>query len=385
MYQFDAFSNIIWTPILFSIFLILSLKIGNYFKIGYKFSLALYLWHTLFCVIYIWFALSFGADSNKYFYNALNFDNRDFNFGTSFIIYLTYFLYEFLGFSYVDQFLIHGFIGYIGFLAFVSSVNQATLYKNKNIRLLGWIIVFLPSVSFWTTALGKDAISFMALGLALWSALDFKNRKALLFFAIFSMFMVRPHIGAALAIAFAFSIIFDKKTSLYIKVFFGTISLTITAFILPIMINYIGLSEADGLSDVDSYIDKRQNSNLSGGSSLDIASMSFPMQILSYLFRPLPFEAHTFFALIASLDNVVLVYLLVLGIIAYLKKHKPSIDSNRIFLWVYFFICLGMLATTTANLGIAMRQKWMFLPCLIFLLLSVIGSKNLEASKGLKK
>ena len=51
------------------------------------------------------------------------------------------------------------------------------------------------------------------------------------------------------------------------------------------MVNYIGLSEADELSDVDAYVDKRQNSNLSGGSSLDIASMSLPMQMLSYLFR----------------------------------------------------------------------------------------------------
>jgi len=150
------------------------------------------------------------------------------------------------------------------------------------------------------------------------------------------------------------------------------------------MINYIGLSEADGLSDVDAYVDKRQNSNLSGGSSLDIASMSLPMQMLSYLFRPLPFEAHTLFALIASLDNIILIYLLILGIVAYLEKSKPSIESNRIFLWVYFFICLMMLATTTANLGIAMRQKWMFLPCLIFLLLSVIGTKNKELVKSLK-
>lgn len=384
MYDFEILNYYFMPILLFSIFLISSLKISKLFDVNYKFSVFLFIWHTFFCIVYMWFALNFGADSNKYYYNALNFDNRDFNFGTSFIIYFTYFLHNFLGFSYVDQFLIHGFIGYIGLLAFAGSIKQATLYKSKNIKLLGWVIVFLPSISFWTTALGKDAISFMALGLALWSALDFKKRKLLLFFSIFSMFMVRPHIGAALAIAFAFSIIFDKRTSLYIKVFFGTISFIITAFIIPIMINYIGLSEADGLSDVDAYVDKRQNSNLSGGSSLDIASMSLPMQMLSYLFRPLPFEAHTLFALIASLDNIILIYLLILGIVAYLEKSKPSIESNRIFLWVYFFICLMMLATTTANLGIAMRQKWMFLPCLIFLLLSVIGTKNKELVKSLK-
>lgn len=382
--DFIAVDNYIWPPILFISFLILSLKLGYFFKLSYKTSLILYLWHTIFCFFYFWFALSFGADSNKYYIRALNDPFVEFNFGTSFIVLLTRFFHNIFGFGYFDQFLIHGFIGYMGLLAFAASIQKATLYKNKNIRLLGWIIVFLPSISFWTTALGKDSISFMALGFALWSALDFKNRKVLLLCSIFSMFMVRPHIGAALAIALAFSIIFDKKTSLYIKFFFGTISFTITVLIIPIMINYIGLSEADGLSDVDSYIDKRQSYNLSGGSSLDIASMSLPMQMLSYLFRPLPFEAHTLFALIASLDNVILVYLLILGVISYFKKHTPSIESNRIFLWLYFFICLGMLATTTANLGIAMRQKWMFLPCLIFLLLSVIGTKNIKTGKGLK-
>lgn len=381
-YEFEIFSNLLWTPILFILFLIISLKLGSFFNVSYKLSLILYLWHTLFCIAYIWFALNFDADSNNYFYNAMNFDNRDFNFGTSFIIYLTYYLYDFLGISYIGQFLIHNFLGYVGLLAFAAAVKQATLNKTKYIRMFGWLIIFLPTASFWSTGLGKDAISFMAVGLALWASLDFKNRKFLLFFSIFSMFMVRPHMGAALAIAFILSLLFDKKISVYSKIFFGTLSISATAFIIPLMISYIGLSEANNLSDVDQYVDKRQNSNLSGGSSLDISSMSLPMQMITYLFRPLPFEAHSFLALIASLDNVILLGLAIMGFTAYLKKYKASIFSNRMFLWIYFLITLLILSTTTANLGIAMRQKWMFLPCLIFLLLSVIGSKPVKAIKA---
>jgi hypothetical protein len=33
-----------------------------------------------------------------------------------------------------------------------------------------------------------------------------------------------------------------------------------------------------------------------------------------------------------------------------------------------------LLSMTTANLGIAMRQKWMFTPILIFLLISIIAA-----------
>lgn len=373
--HFIAIDNYIWFPILFSFFLIFSLKLGYFFNINYRVSLLLYLWHTVFCLLYFWFALTFGADSNKYYFRALNDPFVEINLGTSFIVLLTRFLHDFLGLGFLDQFLIHGFIGYIGLLAFAGTIKQAIQDKTRTIKLLGWLLVFLPSVSFWTSGLGKDAISFMSIGLVLWAALDFKNRKFLLFFAIICMFIVRPHIAVVILIAFIFSLIFDKRINIYSKVFFGIFSLTGAAIILPIMLNYIGLEDANDLSDVDSYVDKRQNSNLSGGSSLDLTSMSLPTQMMTYLFRPLPFEASTVFALLASLDNVILLILTIMGLFSFINRNTPSIDSNRIFLWVYFFICLSVLAMTTANLGIAMRQKWMFVPVFIFLLLSTIGSK----------
>lgn len=384
MYEFEIFNYYFMPIFLFSIFLIVSLKISNLFNISYKFGSFLFIWHMLFCIVYMWFALSFGADSNKYYFRAINDSFIEFNFGTSFIVLLTRFFYKFFGLAYIDQFIIHGFIGYIGLLAFYAALKQAVFNKGKYIKILSIVMVLLPSASFWTTALGKDAISFMSVGLALWAALNFNNRKYLLYFSIFMMFMVRPHMGAILTIAFILALIFDKRVTLYSKIFFGSLSIAATIIIIPIMLNYIGLGESEDLSDVDDYVDKRQSSNLSGGSSLDIASMSLPMQMVTYLFRPLPFEAHNLLALLASLDNVVLLLLFVLGLFAFLKKKKPSIESNRIFLWIYFYISLIVLATTTANLGIAMRQKWMFIPFIVFLLLSIIGSKNINLS-GNKK
>ena len=65
--NFIPIDNYIWSPILFIFFLILSLKLGYFFKLNYKTSLILYLWHTIFCLLYFWFALTFGADSNNDF------------------------------------------------------------------------------------------------------------------------------------------------------------------------------------------------------------------------------------------------------------------------------------------------------------------------------
>jgi hypothetical protein len=379
----DPFINYYWTPILVCIFTILSLKICEYFEVNFRKSVFLFFWHSIFCIFYFYYSLIQGADSIVYYARAVSDELVIFNFGTSFIVLITRFFVN-LGFSYFDMFLLNNFIGYIGLLAFCGAIDKAVYGANKKIKFLALILLLLPSLSFWTTALGKDAFSFMAIGLALWSSLDFKNRKILLYFSIFVMFMVRPHMGAIMAISFIFALVFDKKTKIYSKIFFGAISLISIAIIIPIMLNYIGLSESGDLSDVDEYVDKRQSSNLGGGSSLDIASMSLPMQMITYLFRPLPFEAHSFLALLASLDNVVLIVVFLLGIIAYFKKNKPIIESNRIFLWSYFFISLMVLATTTANLGIAMRQKWMFIPCVIFLLLSVIGSRNINSYENKK-
>ncbi|NTY98315.1 hypothetical protein FCH30_14015 [Acinetobacter radioresistens] len=379
-----SIESLVFSPIVFVLSLILSLKVCNLFKVGYKLSLILYLWHSLFCFIYIWFSFNFSADSKKYFLLATQDGNRDFGFGTSFIVYITYIFNNFFSLSYIDQFLIHNFIGYIGLLAFAAAINQVTLDKQKSIRILGWAIIFLPSVSFWTTGLGKDSISFMATGLTLWAALNLKKRIGFFVFAIIAMLMVRPHMAAVMLAAYTLAFIFDKRISILQRFIIGGTAIVLSGLMIPFALQYAGLGDAENVTDVEEYIDQRQSYNLEGGSSLDISSMSLPMQLFTYLFRPLPFEANSIFALVASLDNIILLFLAVWGITAIIKKSKPSVESSRAFLWLYVLIAWLIFATTTANLGIAMRQKWMFLPCLIFLLLSVIGTKNIKMRKGLK-
>jgi hypothetical protein len=51
------------------------------------------------------------------------------------------------------------------------------------------------------------------------------------------------------------------------------------------------------------------------------------------------------------------------------------------FLLAYSVTAWVMLALTTANLGISVRQKWMFAPMLIFLFLSVAGRRRRIAKR----
>lgn len=356
------------------------LRVRHYFLSNIKRVSLLYFWHTVICVFYFWYVLSNGGDATGYFMRALEggFDN-EFGLGTAGVTYLTTYLVQFGGLSFLGCFLVFNIFGSIGLIAFDSTLRYATRESSRHLKLLASVIVFLPSVSFWSSAVGKDSISFMSACLALWAALNFKKRIILFIAAVLAMLLVRPHIAAAMVAAYALAFIFDQRISIIQRLFIGSIAIVSSAVVVPLAMQYAGLGDAQNAADIEAYIEQRQGHNLEGGSSVDISSMSLPMQLFTYLFRPLPFEANSIFALAASVDNIILLLLFMLGIIAIFKKSKPLVESNRAFLWIYAVIVLFILATTTANLGIAMRQKWMFAPILIFLLISVIRPRKIRA------
>ena len=146
-------------------------------------------------------------------------------------------------------------------------------------------------------------------------------------------------------------------------------------FLIAGLISLFNKFEFARLRGIIEYIEKRQTYNQSGGGGIDISTMSFPEQIWTYIFRPLPFEAHNFTSLVVSFDNLFLLFIFILFIKSFFMKscYRDKIDFNIIFMIVFSLSALLILSTTTANLGISVRQKWMFLPFLIFIAFYYIG------------
>lgn len=355
----------------------LALSLRKPFNASTSRALGLYLWHALFSIVYLVYVSNFGGDAISY-YRASFSPELEFGLGTVGLWLMTSFFTQGFGLSLLGTFLVFQIFGFIGLLAFDAALREVTQYKSKRIRRLATLIVFLPSVSFWSSAIGKDSLSFMAMGLALWAAMKLNRRVVLMVIAVLVMLFVRPHVAGMMVIGLAGAMVFQRKTSIIQRVVFGTAAIAATAVLVPLGLNYAGVGEDASSSDVMSYIEGREGQNLQGGSSVDIASMSLPMKLFTYLFRPLPFEANSIFSLLASVDNIILLFLFVVGIRAAIKKKLPTqlAEHNRMFLWIYCFLAWIILAMTTANLGIAMRQKWMFAPMLIFLLISLIGKER---------
>lgn len=335
-------------------------------------SLALYGWHTLFCVFYCLYALRYGADALGYYRNSFVLEGP-FAPGTTGVRYLTSLMTQGLGLSLIGTFLVYNVFGSIGLLAFDGCLRVATRDKAAYIRRLATLIVFLPSVSFWSSAIGKDAPAFMAVGLALWASLDLGRRPLLMAFAVALMLLVRPHMAGLMVMGLTVAPLLDPKTTPGKKLLLGTVAAAVAAAMVPFALHYAGVGDNVSADSLKSYVESRQAQNMAGGGSVDIASMSLPMQLFTYLFRPLLIEARSPFALAAAIDNLILLYLFAAGGYAILQNPARKQRENRVFLWSYALMAWLVLSMTTANLGIALRQKWMFAPMLIFLLLSAIG------------
>ena len=146
--------------------------------------------------------------------------------------------------------------------------------------------------------------------------------------------------------------------------------------IIPLTLSFVGLSGTDlNFETIMNYIRIRQShnwENFSGG--VNISEINLISKIFTYLFRPLPMEAHSLFSFMSSLDNIFLLFLFISGTIAKFRGAFTNSNLNLYFILTYSFSILIVLSVTTSNLGISVRQKWMFLPFLIAILNSYLSS-----------
>jgi len=363
---FNSAWDIISPLLTWVIGLCLVMQLGPRLGSSSRRSLHLYIWHTIWCLAYVLYSLGNSADSVSYYQSAKT-GAPAFQWGTSFVEYLTYFLISFLDLSYLSCFLVFNAIGSIGYISFDGTIRELNFSKRLFARHLVSLVIFLPSISFWSSAIGKDAIAFTACILALRASLKLASRWPLGVLAIALMLLVRPHMGALLLISMLIDVLSSKKLPILKKLGLFLLVGIASISILPLVIQQIGLVDGVFADSVSIYIEQRQSYNQEGGGGVDISGLPLPLQLGTYLFRPFFFDVNSALALAASFENLTLVCLFCGAVINILKGQRIPQGTPTLFLGFYALASWLILAVTTANLGIALRQKWMFLPFLIYL------------------
>jgi hypothetical protein len=363
------------SPFIIAIGILPVLIIGGILKLPVARIVLLYAWHTIFTFIYSLYVISNGGDALGYFDAATEADYST-SFGNLGVILPVVFLRHLFDLSFLNISIIFGVMGAIGLLFFDAALQSAVINKKKWLKGLATLIIYLPSVSFWSSGLGKDSLSFLSTCMCLWSALNFNKRYRYFALSIVIMFFVRPHIAGMMVIAFLAVLLLESRASISQKLLMGIGSAFAATVMVPFVLTYVGVGNEVSIQILAAYIETRQSYNMEGGGGIDIANMSLPEQLFAYMFRPLFFEINSAFSAAAAFDNLILLFLFVTGGLTMLKGRRSGLGESRLFMWIYALMAWGILAMTTANLGIALRQKWMFAPMLIFLFISVIGRRK---------
>ena len=120
----------------------------------------LFFWHLFFCIIYYLYSLYNQADSRAYFDLSLN-KFYDFQTGAHFVVNFTRIFSHLLDLSYFNCFFIFNFIGTIGILFLYLTLKEINFYKKYVDNKLFFLMIFLPTMHFWSSAIGKDVFSFL--------------------------------------------------------------------------------------------------------------------------------------------------------------------------------------------------------------------------------
>lgn len=385
---FNQGSDIFLTIAIFLFGIFIINRIANALKTTKRRAFFLYIWHSFFCIVYAYLTITIMSSDALFYYKSSSQNILpDFKLGTYAVVYVAAIFTKGLSLSYLGVYLVFNIFGTIGLLAVDASLRHATENKARFVKILALIVILLPSMNFWTGSLGKDSIAYMSTGLLLWASIDFRRRNLLLLFAISCMFFVRPHIGGIMIVAFILSLLISKTLSPFKKVFFFIVSLIGMVTIIPFVLEYVGFGSIISGELAEDYIKQKQGFNIRGfDGGIDISSMPFILKMFTYIFRPLPFEAHNFLSFLSSIDNLIILVLFILSLFSVVvsKRKIFSLSDFKENRWFLLFFALGGIAISsliTSNFGISARQKWMFLPILIYFIFLFMNVKWSSKSK----
>jgi len=305
------------------------------------------------------------ADSTGYYFDAAGMVRWDFKLGTVFVVKLVQYLKGVIGGSYLDYFLIFQAFGVWGLALMMRIFQEAELRIGAPFSTGTYALLFLPSLHFWTSSIGKDAPLFFAVTLAVWSVMRLRTRFLYYAVAMGVMILFRPHIALIATIGLAAAAAFGQGTSLPAKLGVLVLAVAGTFYISQTVENtfYIQLNSAESV--MDWFAQKSEiGQQFAGGTAVHGAS--FPVRLISLLFRPLFFDANGAFAIVASFENLLMLF--IAGFFAANWRDVLGLARTSLvlrFCWFFALALTILLAVVYYNVGLGLRQRTMIMPALL--------------------
>ena len=297
--------------------------------------------------------------------------------GTEAFVYSIGILFYLFSASLPANFFLFTGISFIGSILFYRAYLLA--YPDYDPTFFRIVIFFLPSILFWTSSLGKDALIFFCLGSLAYGFVKYlrKGSWSGLVMAGIGLLIagtIRPHIASFTTIAGGIAyFLFQRKRSPQ-QILVVTAITGISFYAIQANSNFLintGLPDMS-VEGVQYFYESLQRRTLAGGSSftpIDIqAPYGIPLAIVTVFFRPFVWEAHN------AQSYGIAVEAMMTMLMFWFQRHLlwtriKSMTSDPWIGFVLIYLLLMIIAfSSIANFGILARQRTMILPFLWMLL-----------------
>lgn len=341
-------------------------------------ALSLMVLHVAACVGYYFYVQHNPADTATYYFDRHHFGDDSFQFGMIFVIKATQVLKSWLGGSYFECFLFFQGIGFWGVMLLMRCLQEINHKMGAPQSTVQNYLLFLPSVHFWTVAIGKDGPLFFAVTLCIWAALNWKKRWVCFGLGLATMVLFRPHIALIVVMAVAAAAALHPAVSFGRKVALLTLT-AVGGLILAGTIQSTFHVDVMSANSLATFVAERNDVASKVGGSTTFGNASLFIRFTSLLFRPLFFDARNFLGMVASIENLGSVLLF-----SYLLKNWGTLRvlSKRVFFIKFCaMLVLILIITLTAvnyNVGTGLRERVMVIPPLfcIFMALWVLPRRS---------
>lgn len=315
--------------------------------------------------------------------------------GTAFTEVATGLVYAIYTPSFLGGFIIFATIAFFGQLLFYSAFRR--WFGPEKQKLYAMAILFYPSLLFWPSSIGKDALMLLFLGIATYGAsrlLATYKITSIVFVGVGLVLAagIRPHVAGMLAIAIVLAIILGKPlpqlrgSPMRPVLLVGALlmaSVVLTTFSTTFE---VGLAETRTTTDVGGFLEEVSGRTGTGGSEFEGVAVSAPSQlplaILTVLFRPLLHEGANAQMIVSALEGTVLLGFVIMRL-PQIWRNKGLL-RRRSYMTVCFFYTGGFIIGFSAinNLGILARQRVQVLPMFLALVVGLAWPEPTDEPAG---
>lgn len=261
------------------------------------------------------------------------------------------------------------------------------------------LIFLLPSLWYWPSAVGKEAVMLLALGLITLGAaqllrVHWRGLIPLLAGSLLGA-AIRPHEVALAFGAFAFAAVTRRvaRRTLVTPVWriATLLGVLVGGGVLAVLAaRFLGITSFNSASIVQAISGANQATQGQGDgfgsshSTWSISPLYFPVDVYTVLFMPLPFQVASSTQAIAALENLSIIALIMYSWRSLATVPRRLKDSPFVVMCLVYSIAFLYLFAALGNVGLLARERTLLFPFL-FVLFALPGSSSRRSGGDLRR